>query len=98
MEENINKIIYNENELFKLTQRLGYTNNINKPSDINVYLPKSFLRMTEENYKKSLTNIDDLTVLFSYCNLSPKDFGYEEDYMSDEAKALEAKLKVKLGE
>jgi Zn-dependent peptidase ImmA (M78 family) len=98
MEDELNKILCNENKLMSLTKKLGYSNDINKPSINKVYLPKLFLKMTEENYKNLSTNFDDLTVLFSYCNLSPQDFGYEEDELTDEAKALEAKLKAELGE
>lgn len=98
MEDELNKILWNENKLISLTKKLGYSDDINKPSVRKVYLPKLFLKMTEENYKNLSTTFDDLTVLFSYCNLSPQDFGYEEDELTDEAKALEAKLKAELGE
>ncbi|KUO75222.1 MAG: hypothetical protein APF77_11340 [Clostridia bacterium BRH_c25] len=70
----------------------------NEPSKTKVYLPKVILTMIEENYKGSLTNHDDLAVLFSYAGVAPEDFGYEEDEeLSDAAKALEKKLKAKLG-
>lgn len=98
MEDELNQILSSGNELVNLTKKLGYSNDINKPSINKVYLPKIFLKMTEENYKNSLINFDDLTVLFSYCNLEPQDFGYEEDELTDEAKALEARLKAELGE
>lgn len=98
MEDELNKILSSEKELMNLTKKLGYSNDINKPSINKVYLPKLFLKMTEENYKNSLINFDDLTVLFSYCNLEPQDFGYEEEELTDEAKALEARLKAELGE
>lgn len=98
MEEELNQILSSGNELVNLTKKLGYSNDINKPSSNKVYLPKLFLKMTEENYKNSLTNFNDLTVLFSYCNLEPQDFGYEEDELTDAAKALEARLKAELGE
>lgn len=98
MEDELNKILYDGNKLESLTKKLGYSNDINKPSVNKVYLPKLFLKMTEENYKNSSINFNDLIVLFSYCNLEPQDFGYEEDELTDEAKALEARLKAELGE
>lgn len=97
-EAQLNQILLQKNELSKLTKRLGYTNDLNEPSRNRVYLPKLILTMIKENYDNLLINYDDLTVLFSYCNAIPEDFGYEEDEeLTDAAKTLEAKLKVKLG-
>jgi Zn-dependent peptidase ImmA (M78 family) len=95
-EEKLNKIIVKENELFKLTQKLGYSNQINK-STRKVYLPKELLKAIEVNYKNGNTTFDDLIVLFGYCDLSPYHFGYEEEELTADAKALMEKIKAQLG-
>ena len=95
-EEALNRIIVKKNELFKLTQKLGYSNQLNIPTK-KVYLPKELLKAIEANYKNKNTTYDDLVVLFGYCDLSPEDFGYEEDELTDSAKALMDKIKFQLG-
>jgi len=95
-EEALNRIIVKRNELFKLTQKLGYSNQLNIPTQ-KVYLPKELLKAIETNYKNKNTTYDDLVALFGYCDLSPEDFGYEEDELTDSAKALIEKIKSQLG-
>jgi len=97
LEQKLNKILDKDNGLTKLTQKLGFSNVLNEPSKI-VYLPKKLLKTVEENFRNGNTSFDDLIVLFSYCDLTPQDFGYEEDDLSEAAKALEAKLRAELGE
>lgn len=97
LEQKLNKILDNGDGLTKLTQRLGFSNVLNVPSKA-VYLPKKLLKSVEENYRNGSTTFDDLIVIFSYCDLSPQDFGYEEEGLSEDAKALEAKLRAELGE
>lgn len=97
-EQSLNRILNSENELYKLTKKLGYSNELNEPSRKKVYLPRTSLKIIEENYKNTDATLDDLAVLFSYCDLTPQDFGYEEEDLSENAKALEAKLRVELGE
>ena len=55
------------------------------------------IKVIEENYKNNYTTFDDLIVLFGYCNLSPEDFGYEEDELTDGAKVLMERIKAQLG-
>lgn len=55
------------------------------------------LKAIEVNFKNKSTTYDDLVVLFGYCDLSPEDFGYEEDELTDSAKALMDKIKFQLG-
>lgn len=95
--QNLNKILDIDNGLYKLTQKLGFSNVLNEPLGI-VYLPKNLLKTVEENFRNGNTSYDDLIVLFSYCDLSPQDFGYEEDDLSEDAMVLEAKLRAELGE
>lgn len=95
-EEKLNKILVKETELFKLTKKLGYSNQLNKPAK-KVYLPMQLLKAVEANYKSGNTTFDDLIVLFSYCDLSPQDFGYEEEELTDDAKTLAEKIKAQLG-
>ncbi|MHB1393700.1 MAG: ImmA/IrrE family metallo-endopeptidase [Clostridia bacterium] len=95
-EKALNEIIVKGNELFKLTQKLGYSNQLNEPTKA-VYLPRELLKAIEENYKNNYTTFDDLIVLFGYCNLSPEDLGYEEDELTDGAKALMERIKAQLG-
>lgn len=97
LEQKLNVILDKDNGLSKLTQKLGFSNILNEPSKV-VYLPKKLLKAVEENFKNGNTSYDDLIVLFSYCDLTPQDFGYEEDDLSEDAKALEAKLRAELGE
>lgn len=96
-ERQLNNILNNAQELFKLTSKLGYSNELNMPSETKVYLPRTFLKITGENYKNRHTSLDDLTVLFSYCDMSPQDFGYEEEELSDNAKTLAEKTRLQLG-
>ncbi|NPV44824.1 MAG: ImmA/IrrE family metallo-endopeptidase [Firmicutes bacterium] len=92
----LDRILDKKNELAKLTQKIGYTNQLNEPSKA-VHLPRKFLKAIEENFKNGNTTFDDLIVLFGYCNLSPQDFGYEEDELSDGAKALMERIRSQLG-
>ena len=96
VEQALNKILVKENELPKLTQKLGYSNQLNEPTKI-VFLPRVFLKAIEENYKNSNITFDDLVVIFSYCDSSPENFSYEEDELSDGAKALMEKIQSQLG-
>ena len=96
-EQKLNGILNKDNGLTKLTQKLGFSNMLNEPSRV-VYLPQKLLKAVEKNFRSGYTSNDDLLVLFSYCDLMPQDFGYEEDDLSEDAKALEAKLRAELGE
>lgn len=97
LEQKLNGILNKDNGLSKLTQKLGFSNMLNEPSKV-VYLPKKLLKAVEENFRNGYTSYDDLVVLFSYCDSIPEDFGYEEEDLSEDAKALEAKLRAELGE
>lgn len=95
-ESRLNQILMRKNALSQLTKRLGYSNDLNEPSNTKVYLPKTIMAMLEENNRGLKTNYDDLTVLFSYAGTTPEDFGYEEDEtLSDVAMELKEKLKTK---
>jgi hypothetical protein len=97
VENSLNIILENDIELIKLTKRLGYSDELNKPS-FKVQLPKNFLKAIEENYKNNNISFDDLTVIFGYCNLEPGYFGYEEDEeLSEDAKSLMEELNAQLG-
>ena len=96
VEQSLNKILVKENELPKLTQKLGYLNQLNEPTK-TVFLPRVFLKAIEKNYKNNNTTFDDLVVLFGYCDLSPEDFCYEEDELSDGTKYLIEQIKSQLG-
>lgn len=96
IEKTLNEIMEKENELSSLTKKLGYSNQLNEPSE-NVMLPREFLKAIEENYKNKDTSFDDLIVLFSYCDLEPKEFGYEEEELTESAKAFMEKIKLQLG-
>jgi len=96
IEQQLNRILEQRNELFKLSQKLGYSNQLNEPSKV-VYLPRTFLKAIEENFKDGNTSYNDLVVLFGYCELTPEYFGYDEDELSDKALALMNKIKLELG-
>ncbi|MDD2401718.1 MAG: ImmA/IrrE family metallo-endopeptidase [Clostridia bacterium] len=97
-ENQLNRILLQKNDLPQLTKRLGYSSDLNELSKTKVYLPKVILSMIKENYQRLRTSHDDLIVLFSYAGVVPEYFGYEEDEeLSDVAKTLEEKLKIKLG-
>jgi len=81
LEQKLNGILNKDNGLIKLTQKLGFSNMLNEPSKV-VYLSKKLLKSVEENFRNGYTNYDDLVVLFSYCDLIPQDFGYEEEDLS----------------
>lgn len=97
LEQKLNGILNKNNGLSKLTQKLGFSNMLNEPSKV-VYLPKKLLKAVEENYRNGFTSYDDLVVLFSYCDAIPEKFGYEEEDLSEKAKALEARLRAGSGE
>lgn len=96
IEEVLNRILDKGNELSKLTQKLGYSNQLNEPTKA-IHLPREFLKAIEHNFKNSNTSYDDLVVLFGYCDLSPEDFGYDEEELSDSAVALMNKIRSELG-
>lgn len=97
LEEFLNNAIKNRKEFYNITKKLGYTNELNKSSYI-VHLPKRFLKILNDNYNKKVTSFNDLLVIFSYCNLTPEDFGYEEDEsLSEGARSLLESLNKQLG-
>lgn len=84
LEKELNTILLGE-ELNIITKKLGYTLELNSPSN-KVQLPMKFLLAVEENYENREINYDDLMVIFSYCNQSPEEFGYkQDDSLSDSA-------------
>ncbi|MEJ6949398.1 ImmA/IrrE family metallo-endopeptidase [Natronospora cellulosivora (SeqCode)] len=94
--ESLDEIVDN-NELEISTRRLGFNNNLNKPSKKET-LPQKFLKAIKENYKDNKINYDDLLVVLGYGNLRPEKFGYEIDNsLSDEAKNFMEQLDKKLG-
>jgi len=76
-EDELNLILLND-ELEILTKKLGYTNLLNQPSN-EVHLPKRLLISVKENFERGEIDFDDLFVIFSYCNMTPEDFGYNQD-------------------
>ena len=71
--------------LLSRTKKLGYTNDLNEPSNI-VHLPPKFMLAVEKNYENNLITYDDLIVLFSYCAMTPEAFGYHKvDMLSEDA-------------
>lgn len=95
IEETLNEILDKGNELEKLTKKLGYSNELNEPTR-DISLPKDLLNATRANYENKDTTYNDLYVLFSYCNLSPEKFGYEEPELSQNANALMEKVLLEL--
>lgn len=91
----LNRILQSEQELYKLTLKLGYDNSINEPTKM-VLLPKSFMKAIEENYKLGHTSFETLEAIFGYCDLPPEHFGYEEQ-LSEAAVAIMNKIRSELG-
>lgn len=86
-ESELNLILLND-ELEILTKKLGYTNLLNQPSN-EVHLPKRLLISVKENFDKGEIDFDDLSAIFSYCNMTPEDFGYnQEEKLSASVKAF----------
>jgi len=69
-------ILETKGGLEKLTQSLGYTNELNQPSKDTYLLPKD-LEIIKENYENGHTSYDDLVRIFSYLGCEPEKFGYE---------------------
>lgn len=93
----LNEILITDGTIAEITKKLGYTNELNEPSN-DIHLPRRFLNMIEENYKNGGITYDDLTVIFSYCYSTPESFGYEEDdELSDKAISFLEKLDEQLG-
>lgn len=79
-------------ELEKLTKNLGYSNELNSPSEDSSLLQKD-LENLKENYDKGYTSYDDLVRIFSYLGCEPEKFGYENDIeITDEAEAFAKSL------
>lgn len=91
----LDRILQNEHDLYKLTLKLGYENSINEPTK-TVLLPKTFMKAIEENYKLGNTSFEELEAIFGYCDLPPEHFGYEEQ-LSEAAIAIMNKIRSKLG-
>lgn len=91
----LNSILLKEHEFSKLTLKLGYDNILNEPTKM-VLLPKSFMKVLEENYKLGNTSFDELEAIFGYCDLPPEHFGYEEQ-LSEAAIVIMNKIRSKLG-
>ncbi len=95
--EKLDEIVDEKENLLKLTQKLGYSNNLNEPSR-EVVLPKKFLKAIEENYKNKNITYDDLVVIFGYGNLKPEYFGYiEGNSLSDKAREFISQIDKELG-
>jgi len=92
----LNEILGKEESLPTLTKKLGYTNELNEPTKI-FSLPKRLLKAVDDNYNEGSTSMDDLRVIFSYCDQTPQYFGYKEDELSDQARALMKKIQTELG-
>lgn len=79
------------------TQKMGYTLELNEPSN-EVKLPMKYLIALEENYENGAITYDDLTVIFGYCNQTPQNFGYQSDEsLSDSALQFMDELNKELG-
>lgn len=97
IKEFLSKLLENKKDFFNITRKLGYSNDLNEAS-YSVNLPKRFLKILDDNYNKKIASFNDLLVIFSYCNLTPEDFGYEEDeLLSEGAKSLLESLNKQLG-
>lgn len=71
--------------LEKLTRNLGYTNELNVPSQA-MYLNPKDLENIRVNYENRNTSYDDLVRIFGYLGCEPEKFGYEDNIeITDEA-------------
>lgn len=93
----LNEILDVDTEIYDITKRLGFSNELNEPSNA-IQIPRRFLNIIEGNYERDDITFDDLSVLFSYCNSTPEKFGYKENgILSENAKSLLEKLNKVLG-
>lgn len=85
-EERLNELIHIQGALERLTKQLGYSNELNVPSEATFLLQKD-LETIRKNYQNGATSYDDLVRIFSYLGCEPESFGYELDHeLTEEAK------------
>lgn len=85
-QDKLNECVANYEELEKITKNLGYTNELNTPSNAT-YLSQKDLEIIKENYDKGYISYDDLVRFFSYLGCEPEKFGYENNIdLTDAAK------------
>lgn len=85
MQDKLEEFDSNSAALEKLTKNLGYTNELNVPSE-QMYLNPKDLENIKVNYENGNTTYDDLVRIFSYLRCEPEKFGYEDNMeMTDEA-------------
>jgi len=88
----LNEFVSTDGELEKVTKNLGYTNELNVPSEATCLSQKD-LEIIKENYDKGHTSYDDLVRFFSYLGCEPEKFGYENNIeLTDAAKDFMKRL------
>ena len=86
MQEKLEKILFAEGELEKITKTLGYDNKLNIPSK-DAYLLQKDMEIIKENFDEGYTSYDDLVRIFGYLGCQPEKFGYENKIdLTDAAK------------
>lgn len=84
VKKKLEEILLSQGELQKLTKNLGYSNDLNTPSQDTLILQKD-LEIIRKNYDNGDTTYDDLVRIFGYLGCDPEKFGYEEDSELTEA-------------
>ena len=82
----LEEITASNEELQKLTKHLGYSNELNIPSQATLILQRD-LEIIRKNFDNGDTTYDDLVRIFGYLGCNPEKFGYEEEIeLTDDAK------------